>query len=542
MKLIKASLVPIVISLVFIGGFYLGSFNNNASQQTVKLFSAASKSNKINQMLDYIENEYVDSMNRQDLMDETIEFMLQKLDPHSYYITAADLQGMNEPLQGSFEGIGVQFSIQKDTIVVIDPISGGPSEKVGIMAGDRIVKVDTQKVAGNGVTNSRVMKLLKGKGGTKVKVAVKRKGNSDLLDFTITRDRIPIHSVDVGYMIDDNTGYIKISRFARKTHEEFQQAANKLLQSGMNQLILDLRGNGGGFMDAAIGIADEFLPNGKMIVYTEGRARPKEEHFASDKGMLENVEVVVLINEGSASASEIVAGAIQDNDRGTIVGKRSFGKGLVQEQTPWPDGSATRLTIARYYTPTGRCIQRPYDKGSENYHKQIVERYNSGEMQDSSKMQLEDSIPFVTPGGKTVYGGGGITPDVYVALDTTGGSFYLTHLYYNGLFYQFSFNYSDVNRNELNGYKSVSNFVNNFEVKGKVENEFYDYAAENGIAKNEEDIEVSRDLILYRIKAGIARNIFGNEGFYPIVNNNDNTIKVALEQFNSNKLSSNTTR
>tara|TARA_B100000508_G_scaffold140901_1_gene144166 strand:+ start:8069 stop:9490 length:1422 start_codon:yes stop_codon:yes gene_type:complete len=470
-------------------------------------------------------------MDREFLMDETIEFMLQKLDPHSYYITAADIQAMSEPLEGSFEGIGVQFSIQKDTIVVIDPISGGPSEKVGLKAGDRIVEVDSELVAGVGITNAKVMKLLKGPGGTEVTVGVVRDAKSQVFDFNIIRDKIPIYSVDVGYMIEPDIGYIKVSRFAKTTADEFVQESSKLLNQGMQKLILDLRGNGGGFMDAAIQMADEFLSDGKLIVYTEGRARSKEEYHATSDGQLQNVDVVVLIDEGSASASEIVAGALQDNDRGTIVGRRSFGKGLVQEQNSWPDGSATRLTIARYYTPTGRCIQRSYKNGTKAYHDQIRVRFENGELEDSSRIELEDSIPFTTPGGKTVYGGGGIMPDVFVPLDTSGASFYLSKLYYKGLFYQFSFDYSDHNRENLLSFGDVDRFIDEFTVKGGVEEEFYEFAKSKGIEKDERGIENSRNQILYRLKAGIGRNIYGSMGYYPVLNSEDSAVTKALSSF-----------
>ncbi|MGB0402511.1 MAG: S41 family peptidase [Salibacteraceae bacterium] len=530
MRLLKSSILPIIISLVFIGGFYLGSFNTQRENANPsELFSYAAKTNKINQMLDYIEQEYVDSMDREELLDETIEFMLQKLDPHSYYITARDVQAMSEPLEGSFDGIGVQFSIQKDTVVVVDPISGGPSEKVGIMAGDRIVEVDSLLVAGNGITNAKVMKLLKGPGGTEVKLGVARNNNPDLLNFTITRDKIPIYSVDIGYMIAPEVGYVKVSRFAKTTYEEFISKTNPLLNQGMKKLILDLRGNGGGFMDAAIRIADEFLLKGNLIVYTEGRARPREEYFSTENGSLQDVDVIVLIDEGSASASEIVAGALQDNDRGSIMGRRSFGKGLVQEQTGWPDGSATRLTIARYYTPTGRCIQRPYENGNEDYHKQLTDRFENGELEDSSSIALEDSIPFVTAGGKTVYGGGGIMPDVFIPIDTSGGSLYLSALYYNGLFYQFSFDYTDSHRDELNNFETIDEFVANFKIEGDIESEFYKYAEKNGIKRSEFGINRSRSLIHNRLKAGIARNVFGNDGFYPVVHQQDNTVLEAIQ-------------
>jgi len=531
MKLLKSSILPLIISFVFIGGFYLGSFKNVNSNNNSDLFSYASKTNKVNQILDYIEEEYVDSMDRGYLIDETIEFMLQKLDPHSYYITAADLKAMNEPLEGSFDGIGVQFSIQKDTIVIIDPISGGPSEKVGLRAGDRIVQVDSELVAGVGVSNAKVMKLLKGKSGTEVNVGVVRNQENQIHDFTIVRDKIPIYSVDVGYMATSEVGYIKVSRFAKTTYSEFTSQSTKLLNQGMTKLILDLRGNGGGYMDAAIKISDEFLSKGSLIVYTQGRARSKEEYFATNAGKLQEIEVVVLIDEGSASASEIVSGALQDNDRGTIVGRRSFGKGLVQEQNMWPDGSATRLTIARYYTPTGRCIQRSYKDGTKAYHDQLRTRFENGELADETKIELEDSIPFTTPAGKTVYGGGGIMPDLFVPLDTSGASIYLSKLYYKGLFYQFSFDYSDKNRDRILAFGNEKKYVENFTVEGDIENSFYDFAAKKGIKKIDEDALRSRSQIMYRLKAGIGRNIHGDLGYFPVLNKEDKTVKTAIEFF-----------
>ena len=529
MKLLKSSILPIILSVVFIGGFYLGSFKNVNSNGNAEIFSYASKTNKVNQILDYIEQEYVDSMDRGYLMDETIEFMLQKLDPHSYYISAADIKAMNEPLEGSFDGIGVQFSIQKDTIVIIDPISGGPSEKVGLRAGDRIVKVDSELVAGVGVSNAKVMKLLKGKSGTEVDVSVVRNQKNQVFDFTIVRDKIPIYSVDIGYMISPKIGYIKISRFAKTTYDEFTAQTTKLLDEGMTKLILDLRGNGGGYMEGAIKIADEFLDDGKLIVYTEGRARDKEEYFATGDGELEDVQLVVLIDENSASASEIVTGAIQDNDRGSIVGRRSFGKGLVQEQNMWPDGSATRLTIARYYSPTGRCIQRSYKNGTKAYHDQLRARIENGELEDASKIEFEDSIPFTTAGGKIVYGGGGIMPDYFVPLDTSGASIYLSKLYYRGLFYQFCFDYTDNNRKKLVGFGDSREFVKNFEINPEVEELFYSFAEGKGIQKDSAGAAQSRSQIMFRLKAGIGRNIHGDLGYFPVLNEKNKTVLKGIE-------------
>ncbi len=533
MKLLKSSILPIILSIVFIGGFYLGSFKNVNSNGKGKMFSYANQINKVNQILDYIEQEYVDSMDREYLVNETIEFMLQKLDPHSYYISASDIKAMNEPLEGSFDGIGVQFSIQKDTIVIIDIISGGPSEKVGLRAGDRIVNVDSELVAGVGVSNAKVMKLLKGKSGTEVNVSVVRNQKNQVFDFIIVRDKIPIYSLDVGYMVTPEIGYVKISRFAKTTYDEFTAQTSKLLDQGMTKLILDLRGNGGGYMEAAINITDEFLDNGKLIVYTEGRARDKEEYFATRNGELESVKLVILIDENSASASEIVAGAIQDNDRGSIIGRRSFGKGLVQEQNMWPDGSATRLTIARYYTPTGRCIQRSYENGTKAYREQLRARIENGELEDASNIELEDSIPFTTAGGKIVYGGGGIMPDQFVPLDTAGASIYLSKLYYRGLFYQFCFDYTDKNREKLLAFGNPSDFVENFQINSEVEELFYSFAESKGIKKDNVGAANSRAQIMFRLKAGIGRNIHGDLGYFPVLNEKNKAILKAIEALES---------
>ena len=522
--------------MVFVGGFYLGNFNSDRATQS-GFSSSSSTGSKINLILDYIDQEYVDTTDRESLVDETIQYLLQKLDPHSYYISAAELKLMNEPLEGSFEGIGVQFSIQKDTIVVVSPVEGGPSEKLGISSGDRIVTIDSLLVAGNGITNSKVMKLLKGPSGTVVNVGIRRGKKPDLIDYSITRGDIPIQSVDVGYLIDDGLGYIKVSRFAKTTYEEFTEVSKQLMELGMKKLILDLRGNGGGYMDAAIKMADEFLPKGKLIVYTQGRARPTQEYFATKNGDLEAIEVVVLIDEGSASASEIVAGALQDNDKGIIVGRRSFGKGLVQEQSNWPDGSATRLTIARYYTPTGRCIQRPYDHGIKKYNEDFYDRYENGEITGEDSIVKTDSLKYYTEGGKVVYGGGGITPDIYVPIDTVGGSYYLSHLYYGNVFYQYCFEYSDKNRNRLMKFANPKDYIANFKIDLKMEEDFLKFALDLGVPFDEAGYTRSKNVIHTRIRAGIGRNIFGNEAYYPVIQEIDQTLLKAVEIINIQKLS-----
>lgn len=529
---------PILLAVVFISGLWLGASlqSKNTGSTESKIFRLPFKHfSKISEVIAYIEDHYVDSVEKEAIVDDAIQHLMQKLDPHSYYISARELQAMNEPLEGNFEGIGVQFSIQNDTVVVISPVSGGPSEALGILSGDRIVSVDGENIAGTGITNSDVMRLLKGSGGTKVKVEIFRPGNKKNIVFDITRGKIPIYSIDVAYMINSNTGIIKLSRFSKTTSSEFRDASKKLLNLGMENLILDLRGNGGGFLDAAIDLADEFLLKDDLIVYTEGRARKREYHYASEKGSLQHVSLAILIDEGSASASEIVAGAVQDNDRGSIIGRRSFGKGLVQEQSTWPDGSATRLTIARYYTPSGRCIQKPYDMDNEKYHDDLNERYNHGELSIVDSIKIADSLAFKTKNGRTVYGGGGIMPDFFVPFDTSGSSWYLTNLYYKGLFYQFGFDYADQHRNELNGFNNFQNFIDNFSID-PVLNEFVAYAAKEGVKADNNGFETSKSIIQNRLKADIGRNIFGNEGFFPVIYQSDSTVSKALQVLNNEEI------
>lgn len=521
------ALWPLVLSIFFAAGYFFGNLNPSPKQITIGNFPLNNQS-KLNQIIDYIDNEYVDSTDREKLVDQTIENLLQKLDPHSYYITAKELQAMNEPLEGSFEGIGVQFSIQKDTVVVITPISGGPSEQVGVAAGDRIITVEGELIAGTGIRNSDVLKLLKGEGGTKVNIEILRNGKEKLMPFTITRGKIPIFSVDIGYMVNDTTGYIKVSRFSRETFNEFQEKYTNLMEKGMTKMILDLRGNGGGFMDAAINMVDQFLEEDQLIVYTEGRARPRKNYFATSENDLGKIELAVLIDESSASASEIVAGAIQDNDRGIVIGRRSFGKGLVQEQSAWPDGSATRLTIARYYTPAGRCIQKPYDNGLKAYHEELYERYENGEMENSDSTEIKDSTIYKTENGRTVFGGGGIMPDVFIPIDTAGSTTLLSRIFYSGSFYQFAFDYADKHRTELVKYGNAENFVSNFNYDKPLEKDFKSYLKENKIPIDEIEYEKSLEIISVRVRAGIGRNIFGDEAFFPILHEIDNTVKEAV--------------
>lgn len=527
--------LPLIIALAILAGIFIGKtfsgYQSMQSEELFKVYSTSKNFNKLNEIINYIENEYVDTVEKNTIVEETVQHILQELDPHSYYISAEELQSYNEPLEGNFEGIGVQFNILKDTIIVITAISGGPSERVGIMAGDRIIEVDSQVVAGIGITNKEVIAKLKGKKGTKVNLGVQRRGASKLLNFTITRDKIPIYSVDASYMIQPTIGYVKVNRFAKTTYEEFATATEDLKNQGMQQLILDLRGNGGGFLDAAIDMADEFLANNLTIVYTEGRKRSKKIYTATRQGGLESVELIVLVDEGSASASEIVAGAVQDNDRGLILGRRTFGKGLVQEQTSWPDGSATRLTTARYYTPVGRCIQRPYDNGVDDYYEQFNHRYERGEFTNADSIQLPDSLKYTTPKGKVVYGGGGIMPDVFIPIDTSGASYYLSEVSYKGLLNEFGFNYADKHRAELLKYNNAQTMAQQWKLSDAVINEFIAFAEKNGVPFNQEEFNISKARIVARLRAHINRTVFGQEGFYREYHVNDNALNKAIQLF-----------
>lgn len=526
-------ILPLVFSLLLVAGIYIGLKikTEGPGGGFLKYTSAqARQENKINDILDYIEEQYVDTINKKWLVENTLRDMLQNLDPHSAFISADELKATNEPLQGNFEGIGIEFNIINDTIRVISAISGGPSEAVGIMAGDKIVKIEGKNVAGIKITNKDVMDKLRGVGGTQVTVSIERYGMKKLLDFTITRGTIPIYSVDIAYMPAPGIGYIKISRFAATTYDEYMQAFGTLRDGGMKKLILDLRGNPGGLLKAAVDIADEFLQAGKQIVYTEGKAHPKKTHKATATGEFEKNELIILIDEGSASASEIVAGAIQDNDRGSIVGRRSFGKGLVQEQSEFSDGSAIRLTIARYYTPTGRCIQKPYDKGTEEYYREELERYENGELEVQDSVKYNDSLKYTTPGGKIVYGGGGIIPDIFIPMDTAGRSAYLFEVSNKGLINRFAFSVADKNRLVLKEkYTSGETFSQHYIVDQKLLDEFTGYAEKSGVKKNEEQFRVSKNIISHQLKALIARNVFGNSGFYPVIHQQDKAVQQAIK-------------
>lgn len=475
---------------------------------------------KFNTLLYYIERMYVDSVNSQELVEKAIVHMLEELDPHSVYISKEELAAANEPLQGNFEGIGIQFNILKDTIFVVATIAGGPSEKLGIMAGDKIITVDGKNVAGININNQDVMGMLKGPKGTTVKVELKRAGVKKLLDFDIVRDKIPIYSVDASYMIDDQIGYVKVNRFAKTTMVELREALVKLKSEGMTSLVLDLQGNGGGLLNTAIEMADEFLTDNRLLVYTEGRSFPKDETFSHRQGLFEKGRLVVLIDEGSASASEIVSGAIQDWDRGLIVGRRSFGKGLVQRPVELPDGSAVRLTVQKYYTPSGRCIQKPYDEGIEAYQKEKFERFETGELLSLDKLDFPDSLKYTTNIQKrTVYGGGGILPDIFVPIDTTYSSEYFNDMLRKGAMNQYALTWVDQNREMLSAkYKSSEEFVKTFEVSRDITDGLVKYVDKEGVPFVKEDWDRSFEAIKIRMKALIGRNLYDYNVFYEVIN------------------------
>jgi carboxyl-terminal processing protease len=515
--------LPLILGAVLAAGIFLGT-----KMVTVP---ATEGYNKINDVLSYVQEAYVDTINRSQLSDKTIEKMLEQLDPHSAYIPAEELSAANEPLEGNFEGIGIEFHIQQDTIMVVSAISGGPSDVLGIQPGDRIIKVDDKTVAGKGITNEQVFKMLRGKGGTHVKVSIKRNDNPKLIDFDITRGKIPIYSIDVAYMADAKTGYIKISRFAEPTYDEFVSALQKLEQQGMKQMILDLRGNPGGYLNAATSVADEMIDGTRLLVYTKGKARPRTDYKSGKKGLFEKGKIVVLIDEGSASASEIVAGALQDWDRATIMGRRSFGKGLVQEQSAFPDGSAMRLTVARYYTPTGRCIQKPYTNGVEAYNDELLQRIKHGELFSADSVKLTDTVQYKTPSGKIVYGGGGIMPDIFVPVDSSFDSDYLNSVLAAGLVNQFAYDYVDLHRSDLKQYRDKDDFKKRFVVNGILQN-FIEYAEKKGVKPNAEQIRHSASLIEVQLKAYIARLLWQNDGMYPILQEADVTFQKALRYIN----------
>lgn len=518
---------PLYYALVLIAGLIGGSYLSDENILTLGAGSGENP-NKLVSLIDFIEDHYVDSVDKGKMIDDAIASILSNLDPHSYYIAPEDLARSQEELSGGFQGIGVEFLILRDSLMVVRTIPGGPSESSGVRSGDRIVEVDGKPISGKSLDSDLAQKLLKGPAGSKVKVGLRRSGQSARVDVEITRGSIPIESVPVAYKVDQGIGYIKVERFAQTTYEEFRRAADQLVTDGCSRFILDLRGNGGGYLDQAVAMVEEFLTPGKIIVYTEGIHDGKDIMTSEKQGRYRDLDVVVLIDQGSASASEIVAGALQDWDRSVTVGRRSFGKGLVQREITLPDKSALRLTVSRYYTPTGRCIQRPYGD-SVDYRDDFHQRYLSGELLSADSIHLPDSLKRVTPGGRVVYGGGGIVPDVFVALDSTLLSGVLAELNFSGIIREFTFDYTDQHRSELGKFKTGDEFVKKFKVSDQMISDLALLAMkENKDVSRQEVMSISDELKL-RIKAQMARALFSEKEMYMILEAEDPEFGKALE-------------
>ncbi len=522
--------LPVLLTLAIAAGIFIGASMQGGESKPREndIFKSLYK---FRQVLTYINNDYVDEVDTDALVEKAIENMLEDLDPHTVYIPEEELQLTQAQLKGNYSGIGIEFNIFKDTIYVITPLSGGPSEAVGLLAGDKIVTVDGENVAGIGINNRGVFDRLRGPKGEMVKVGIKRQGESEILEYEIVRDKIPQYSVDVSYMVNDEIGYIKVNRFSATTYDEFKIHLNGLIENGMKKLVLDLTGNPGGYMDRAVKMADEFLAGNPMIVYTTGKeTRYDSEYRAQREGVFETAPLIVLIDEGSASASEIVSGAIQDNDRGLIVGRRSFGKGLVQMPFDLNDGSELRLTISRYYTPSGRSIQKPYEGHSDDYNRDIIDRYENGEMYSADSIEVADSLKYFTAKGREVYGGGGITPDYFVPIDTAYTSRYLNKLFTTNSLREFTLRYSGENKERLETM-GFEKFKDNFEVSDALLKELVSLAEANGLKFDKQQFENSKPLIKIYLKAYIARSVWSNEGFYPIFNETNEIFMKAIELF-----------
>ena len=519
---------PVIIAISVVAGILIGTFYAKHYGGN-KLGIINGSSNKLNALLHVIDDQYVDTVDMSQLVENAMPQILAELDPHSTYIPAQKLEEVNSELEGSFSGVGIQFTIQEDTIHVNSVVSGGPAEKVGLMAGDRIVTVDDSLFVGKDLTNEKAMRTLKGPKGSQVKLGVKRITEKELLDFVVTRGDIPQNTIDAAYMISNDFGYVQISKFGRTTHVELLNAIAQLSHQNCKGMIIDLRENTGGYMEAAIRMVNEFLPEGKLIVYTQGRKYPRMEEYANGTGSCQNIPLVVLIDQGSASASEIFAGAIQDNDRGTIVGLRSFGKGLVQQPIDFSDGSAIRLTIARYYTPSGRCIQRPYENGKDSkYEMDWLDRYEHGEFFSADSVKLDKKLRYSTSLGRPVYGGGGIMPDVFVPRDTTGVPSYLMEVSNKGLLIQFSFQYTDRNRAKLDQFNDETELQKYLEKQNIVE-QFVQFAAQKGVKRRNLLINKSRKLLERNLYGNIIYNIQGKEAYIRYINRDDATVLKALE-------------
>lgn len=519
--------VPLLVTLALLFGLILGYKLPDFSHSS----ATSSARDKVEELLTLIDAKYVDEVNLDSLLEETIPLLLGNLDPHTAYIPAKDLEQVNTELEGSFSGIGISFQIMNDTITVVEVISGGPAEKVGLLAGDRIIEVNDSAMSGPTLISDDVMKVLRGPADTKVKLDIKRAGAPGLLTYTVTRGDIPVTSIDASYLISPRTGYIKLNKFGRNSFTEFYTELTMLRAAGAEDFILDLRGNGGGYLDVAIMIANEFLPEGDVIVETRGRNGEEIERIGADgSGSTTRGGLAVLLDEFSASSSEIVAGAIQDNDRGVIVGRRSFGKGLVQTQEELSDGSAVRITTARYYTPSGRCIQKPFKKGKvDDYSLEIYDRYASGEAFSADSVKFDTSLLYHTAAGRKVYGGGGIMPDIFVPADTANITGYYTKVTNAGLLHRYSFEYADANRARLDAASDTEQLLALLPDDDTLLRDFVGYAARNGVAARWYYINISRPLIVNALKALIARDILGTAAYYEISNTTDNTVARAIE-------------
>lgn len=520
----KIKLIAALLVMLMLQGNWMSAQNSSKSDPK-------ETSQKIAAALFYIENFYVDSVKPPKLVESAIINMLKELDPHSAYLSKEEIDAANEPLEGSFEGIGVTFQLHKDTILIVSPVPGGPSDKLGIQAGDKIIKINGEEAFGSKVNNKFVMDRLRGKKGSTVKISILRSGRKDLIDYTIVRDKIPINSVDATFMLPGKTGYIKLNRFSKTSMEEFHASMSQLRAQGMENLILDLRSNSGGFLNTAVELSDEFLDAGKLIVYTEGLNSPRQDFLATQRGTFEKGKLIVLINEASASASEIVSGAVQDWDRGLVIGRRSFGKGLVQRPFQLPDGSVIRLTSARYHTPTGRSIQRPYEDGVETYYKDLFERNRRGELVNADSIHFPDSLKYTTKVLKrTVFGGGGIMPDVFVPLDSTIFTDYYSNLIRKGVFNRFTLEYSNRERNKLKRqYPLLEMYIRGFELDEKLMGDFLAMAADEKVEWNEQQFKLSEQMIKYQLKALIARNIWDMNAYWQVMAEIDDTLIQALD-------------
>lgn len=527
-------LLPLVtLLLAYVVGVWVGIDRGRRSIHTQlrELMGEMNQpSNKLTQTLSLIENSYVDSLSLDPIIEHVMPHIIEKLDPHSAYIPASEMQEMNEPLEGEFDGIGVVFNMATDTVIVLNVIPKGPSDKAGVRAGDRIIRINDSIVAGRKVPQGDVVKQLRGKRGTRVRLGIERQGIGDLVDITVTRDAIPLHSIEASFMMTPKIGYIRLSQFARTSYAELKKALGELRGEGMEQLIFDLRGNTGGYLDQAIDIANEFLPKGALIVYTEDRNRNQVKEFSDGKGGSTDLDVAVLIDEASASSSEILAGALQDNDRGVVVGRRSFGKGLVQRQVPFADGSALRITVARYFTPTGRSIQKPYTNGEgEEYESDIYKRYLNNEFFSADSIHFADSLRFVTPKGKVVYGGGGIMPDVFVPLDTMDVTKYYVEVSGRNILYRYTIEYADRHRAELDKITTLDQLRAFLDGDKTLLADFVRYAERHGVKPVQREIATSRKIMEAQLRAYISRNTaLESNGFYDNIHKIDKTVQRAI--------------